>query len=564
MNELPTKRHLDISNPEHIQYDYELLHIAILGGIRIDILDRMRVTLKVALNLDQDDTSINTPSVSLRHNLDLYNSVQVDKLIRMVAERLEVGTSIIAAALMDLIDLLEAYRLEEKERTMSAENQFQKKLLTEDEIKEARQYLSAPNLMERTKEDIGKAGVIGEYDNRLLEYLIFTSRKRENPLHVISLGSSGNGKTHLQERVADLIPEEDKLEITTLSENAFYYFGQYQLRNKLILIEDLDGAEGVLYPLREIKSKKRITKTVVIKNTKGETKTVSLVVEGPVCIAGCTTRESVYEDNANRSFLIYIDESPEQDELIMSYQRKLAAGKIDIAEEDKVKEQFRNMQRVLQPVTIRNPFAEYLRIPNEVFKPRRTNAHYLAFIEVVTFYHQYQRESEADSQTGEVYINTTLEDIAEANKLMKEVLLRKSDQLNGATRDYLEGLKAHLIKEKKTDFSNREIRTHLRIKGTTLRRYHHSLLDVGLIRVKSGKKATGYQYEIISPEEYEKLKESISSVLDQVLQDCMSSSADRQQASKPQASHLQNGSPKEKKASKLAAVSRSNPKHKPK
>lgn len=540
MSDLPNKRHLDTANPDHILYEHDMIEIAILGGIRTDILDRMRVTLKIKVE-----------HLSLRHNLDLYNSLQVDKLVRMVAERLEIGTSIIAAALMDLIDLLEAYRLEEREKEITALDK--RKMLTEDEIKEAKLYLSSPNLMERTKEDIGKAGVIGEEDNRLLDYLIFTSRKRENPLHVISLGSSGNGKTHLQEKVAELIPEEDKLEITTLSENAFYYFGQQQLRNKLILIEDLDGAEGVLYPLREIKSKKRITKTVVIKNTKGETRTVSLVVEGPVCVAGCTTRESIYEDNANRSFLIYIDESPEQDEKIMNYQRKLAAGKIDLEAEQKVKEQFRNMQRVLQPVTIRNPFAEYLKIPHGVFKPRRTNAHYLAFIEVVTFYHQYQREKQYDQETGEEFIETTLEDIAEANKLMKEVLLRKSDQLNGATREYFERLKAWMKAEGKDTFMNREIRSNLRIKGTTLRRYHHSLLDVGLIRVKSGKKATGYQYEIVSPDEYEKLKQSIASVLDDVLKAC---------ASAPGVSHSQNGSPKAKRNSKLSSVSQRNRKGK--
>ena len=538
--EIPSKRHLDTSNPDHITYNRDMIEIAILGGIRTDILDRMRVTLKIKVE-----------HLSIRHNLDLYNSLQVDKLIRMVAERLEIGTSIIGAALMDLIDLLEAYRLEEKEKELTTLDK--RKILTPEEIKEAKIYLSAPNLMERTKEDIGRAGVIGEETNRLLEYLIFTSRKRDNPLHVISLGSSGNGKTHLQEKVAELIPEEDKLEITTLSENAFYYFGQRQLRNKLILIEDLDGAEGVLYPLREIKSKKRITKTVVVKNTKGETKTISLVVEGPVCVAGCTTKESIYEDNANRSFLIYVDESPEQDERIMEYQRKLAAGKVDLGAEQRVREQFQNMQRTLVPVTIRNPFAEQLKIPNEVFKPRRTNAHYLAFIEVVTFYHQYQREKQYDTESGEEFIETTLEDIEEAGKLMKEVLLRKSDQLNGATRDYFERLKAWIKKEGKGTFMNREIRSNLRIKGTTLRRYHHHLLDVGLIRAKSGKKATGYQYEIISPDEYEQLKASIASVLDEVLEGC---------ASAPGVSHPQNGSPKAKKNSKLTAVSRPNQKGK--
>lgn len=531
---LPAKRHLNTANPEHIIYQYEMLEIAILGGLRTDVLDRMRATLKVKVE-----------HLSIRHNLDLYNSHQVEKLTRMVAEQLEIGTSIIAAALMDLIDLLEAYRLEEREK--QASGQDKRKMLTEEEIREAKLYLSAPNLMERTKEDIGRAGVIGEEENRLLEYLIFTSRKRENPLHVVSLGSSGNGKTHLQEKVAALVPEEDKIEITTLSENAFYYFGQRQLQNKLILIEDLDGAENVLYPLREIKSKKRITKTVVVKNTKGETRTISLVVEGPVCIAGCTTKESIYEDNANRSFLIHIDESPDQDERVMTYQRKLAAGKIDLTAEEKIREQFRNMQRVLVPVAVRNPFAEQLKIPNEVFKPRRTNAHYLAFIEVVTFYHQYQREKQYDRETGEEYIETTIEDITEANRLMKEVLLRKSDQLNGATRDYFETLKAWLKTEGKDTFSNREIRQCLRVKGTTLRRYHHQLLDVGLIRVRSGKKSTGYQYEIISAEEYQKLKQGIATVLDGVLKQCG-------QASGPGARHLQNGAPKEKETNKLNPV----------
>ena len=54
-------------------------------------------------------------------------------------------------------------------------------------------------------------------------YLVFTSRLREQPLHIMSLGSSASGKTYLQEKVSELIPEEEKIEITTLSENALYY-----------------------------------------------------------------------------------------------------------------------------------------------------------------------------------------------------------------------------------------------------------------------------------------------------------------------------------------------------
>ena len=499
-----SKKTLDTSNPDHLTYESGMLQIAILGGIRLDGLDRMRATLKIQVE-----------HLSLRHNLDLYNDTQTEKLIRKIAERLEIGTSVAAAALTELTDELEKYRLEELEK--QTQTQDKRKKLTTAEIKEAQQYLKAPNLMGRTMEDIGRAGVIGEENNRLLMYLIFSSRKRDNPLHVISFGSSGIGKTHLQEKVSALIPEEDKLEITSLSGNAFYYFGQQELRNKLILIEDLDGAEEVLYPLREIKSKKRITKTVVVKNTKGETRTVTLTVEGPVCVSGCTTKESLYEDNANRSFLIHIDESKEQDQKIMAYQRKLSAGKIDGSEEHKIAELVKNTQRVLKPVSIRNPFAEQLKIPDEVFKPRRSNAHYLAFIEAVTFYHQYQREEETDKETGEVYINTTLEDIEEANKLMKDVLIRKSDPLNDASRTYLEQLKTWLKKEKKGSFTNKETRQSLRVNPSNQKRYMVQLQEHDYVEKVAGEKGKPHEYKITQLEEYEQLKNGITGILDKIM-----------------------------------------------
>lgn len=527
-------RKLNVTNAEHIGYQYGGIEVTVLGGIRLEGLDRMRTTLKIQVE-----------HLSIRHNLDLYNDTQVEKLIRKVAEKLEIGTSVITAALTDLTDLLEQYRLEQLEK--QGQQHDKRKILTEAEQRQAKLYLSAPNLIERTREDIGKAGVIGEENNRLLMYLIFTSRKRENPLHVISLGSSGIGKTHLQEKVSALIPEEDKLESTSLTAAAIYYFGRHDLRNKLVLIEDLDGAEQALFPIRELQSKKKIIRTVPFKNTKGETKSIQLVVEGPVTIAGCTTKESLYEDNANRSFLIYIDESKAQDEKIMDYQRKHSAGKIDTADQQKLIKQFQDMQRVLQPVQIRNPFAESLKIPDEVFKPRRTNAHYLAFVELITFYHQYQREKQYDQETGEEFIATTLEDIAEANKLMKEILLRKSDELNGATRTYLERLKEYLQSNKQTDYTNREIRQHLRIKGTTLRRYHNELLSGGMLRIKQGKKNTGYSYEVVSYEEYTKLHERINGMLDEIL--------NRLRAGEPSVSHSKNGSPKRNQVSKLKAVS---------
>ena len=494
---------LDTTNSNNYEYLTKYLKIHILGGIKTNKLESLRVTVSI-----QKLKSNNI----LRHSIDLYNDNQVEKFVRKIAERLEIGTSVVRKTLQELTKELESYRFLLLKNEEEANKPFYKTLLASEE-KEAIDFLKKGKLLTRTNEYIGKSGVIGEEVNRLLMYLIFTSRKTNNPLHCISLGSSGAGKTHLQSKVAELIPEEDKVEITVLSANAFYYFNRTELQHKLILIEDLDGAESVLYPLRELQSKKRITKTVVHKDARGNTKTIHLTVEGPVSVAGCTTQESIYEDNSNRSFLLYIDESEEQDKKIMSYQRLVSAGKIDETLEIEAKELLSNVQCVLQPIRVINPFAEFLELPQSVFKPRRTNSHYLQFIEAITFYKQYQREKQYDKETGEEYIETTIEDIEEANELITEVLLRKSDSLTGACRNHLENLKKYLITNKQTTYTSSEIRRNLRVKETTLRRYHKQLLLEGYIRKVKAEKGKSYHYEIIDVNEYDSLKQQISTAL---------------------------------------------------
>jgi hypothetical protein len=122
------KRSLDVTNAEHIGYKYGGIEITVLGGIRLEGLDRMRTTLKVQVE-----------HLSIRHNLDLYNDTQVEKLVRKVAEKLEVGTSVITAALTDLTDLLEQYRLDEIEKQGASQND-KRKILSGEEQQQARLY----------------------------------------------------------------------------------------------------------------------------------------------------------------------------------------------------------------------------------------------------------------------------------------------------------------------------------------------------------------------------------------------------------------------------------------
>jgi predicted transcriptional regulator len=497
---------LNTQNPNQLEYLNKLIKITVLGGIRIDGLDRMRVTLKIQ--------STEVESLAVRHNLDLYNDTQVEKLIRKTATKLEIGTSVIEASINELIEALEKYRLEQMENT---DQKPQTKQLTEKEKSEALQLLQSQNLLTTTNELIGQSGIIGEETNRLIMYLIFTSRKREQPLHIISLGSSGTGKTHLQESIGNLIPEEEKTEITTLSENAFYYFGQQELKHKLILIEDLDGAESALYPIRELQSKKKISKKIAFKNTKGETKTTNITVEGPVCISGCTTKESVYEDNANRSFLIYLDETTAQDDKIMNYQKLVSANKIDIEQQLKAKAVLQNSQYLLKSIKIINPYAELVELPKEVLKPRRTNAHYLQFIELITHYHQHQRDIKHDEETGEEYIETTIEDIKNANELIKEILIRKADILTGNSRNQLETFKKSL-KNKGETFTNIRLRTTLKIAKTTAQRYLDTWLEVGIISKIQDKETQTHYYQISNETEYQNLEKEIDRILNKIIE----------------------------------------------
>ena len=513
---------LDTSNPpyeltvvgtgDYIVMQTDKIRFTVIGGIALYPLDKMKVTLKI------EKKGSNRPMHRLRQNIDLYQDDSVEKLARKAAERLETGSTGLHESLLQLTELMEQYR--RKQIEAKKVKVPQKRVLTAEERQKAIAFLKSKNLLKRTNQAIGKSGVVGEENNRLLMYLIFTSRLREHPLHIVSLGGSGTGKTYLQEKVSELIPDDQKLEITAISENALYYFEQKELKNKLVLIEDLDGAsdDKVLFAIRELQSKRRISKTIPIKDSKGNLKTVTLQVEGPISLAGTTTRERLYEDNANRSLLIYLDASRTHKEQIMDYQRRVSAGKINRSEEEKIRAFMQNVQSVLRPVNVINPFAEMLALPQSVFKPLRTNSHYLHFIETVTFYHQYQRPHKVNPHTGEAYIETTIEDIEAANELLRDVLLAKSDELTKATRRFLELIEAYLKQEGKDSFYSGALRKAYRISPATVKRQLLTLKQYGYIKVVGGSKFKGYEYELAEQEEngQENLKNALEEALDKI------------------------------------------------
>lgn len=92
---------LDTSNSNNYEYITKLLEIHILGGIKLNKLESLRITISI-----QKPKQYNV----LRHSIDLYNDNQIEKFTRKIAERLEIGASVARRTLQELTKELENYR----------------------------------------------------------------------------------------------------------------------------------------------------------------------------------------------------------------------------------------------------------------------------------------------------------------------------------------------------------------------------------------------------------------------------------------------------------------------
>ena len=499
---------LNTTNPDKITYQEGELQFIIWGGIEKENIHRLKLNLLVqlkehAFTYYQDD-------------VNLYSNGQLQRYIKGAAEELETSSTVLKNTIRRLKSQIETYRLTliEAERKALKPRLYQ---MTTKEQNEAERFLKTVNLVQNTLKAISKSGLIGEQKNGLLLFFLYLSRLFDDPLHAIIYGKSGSGKTYLQTKISECLPEESVRTITSLTENTLYYSAKDFWKHKLLLIEDLEGVYNAFLPLREFMSKQSITKLTTDKDAKGNNVQKVLMVEGPICVSGATTKSNIYEDNANRSFLLHVDESPGHAREVMDYQRKMQAGLVNEPEQQKYRQLLKNSQRLLRKVRIINPYATMLDIPECVFKKLRTNMHYLRLIEIITFYHQHQREWKTDSN-GKPYITTTPEDIEWANFLIKDSLLRKSDELGGQIRHFFESLKSFADKkEEPKAIYAKEVREAFRMNPMTINRYLRELENRSYIQRNGGNRKTGFEYEIKAWDEYEKLKSGID-ILDEILQ----------------------------------------------
>jgi DNA primase len=369
-------------------------------------------------------------------------------------------------------------------------------------------FLKAEDLLSRLNEQIGKAGIVGEENSRLLLFLIIISYLNKSPIHGIVQGSSGSGKTHIISKIADLMPGEDVLRFTRITESSLYNWGEFDLFQKIIIIEDLDGLkEDALYALRELISNQFLSSSVSIKDKKGNNKSAKKEVKGQFSSLSATTKGETYEDNMSRSFLIAVDESKEQTQRIITHQNKRNAGEIDPKAQQKAVHFIQQIVRNLKHYDIINPYATKLQLPEKVHKVRRLNEMYQAVIKQVTFLNQHQRQ-----RTKENQLITQIEDIEQATEVLFESIVLKVDELDGSLRQFFERLKKY-VKSKESEFTQREIRQELNISKSQLQRFINSLLELEYIKYKGGFSNKGLKYVVDYWDNHQKLRTEIKGFL---------------------------------------------------
>ncbi len=474
----------DSSNPLRLVYKTVIAIYYVKGGLRNET-DSMRVSL----DIEHPDNGRKS-----RIKLDLYEDKQVEKIAREAAEKLDLRADMIQLGLELLTELLERYREEQNKPKEAAQVQQ----VSPQYERAAAEFLTKPNLIKRWNDLIGKAGVVGEENNRMFLMVIGTTYKMPDTLHALIQGSSGSGKTHLMAKIFTFIPTDDKKAFTRITEGNLYNWGMYDLCHKFICIEDLDGLkEEALFALRELISKGLIISGTSNKDDNGNVNAMQRIVYGPIASMSCTTKGEIYEDNMGRCFIIAVDESHDQTRRIIEYQNKKAAGQIDEQKETQCAEFIQTMVGLLKSYDVVNPYADKVHLPEEAHKIRRLNGLYQSFVKAITLIHQYQRKRDNRGR-----LISEKEDLQIAAEIMFESILLKVDELDGSLRQFYERLKKY-IKAKASDhhesyeFGQREVRQALHVSKTQLQRYLNDLSALEYIRQSGGHINRGFNYKVL-------------------------------------------------------------------
>ena len=434
--------------------------------------------------------------------VDFYSARSRAYLVRGLSELFGCEEKQISRDLEKLTELAEGFIPQQKADAEPVQE------ITAKDKEEALAFLKSPDLLTEIIADLETVGYTGEEMNKLLCYIAAISRKMDDPLSVMIQSRSAAGKSCLQDAILSLIPEEDYIKYTRLTDQALFY-KDGSLAHKILAIEELSGMNGAMYSIRTMQSSKKITVAYTGKDpVTGEMRTGENTVEGPLMVFITTTEAEIDGETASRFMFISIDESREMTEKILAKQRQSHTldGMMHRLKGAEIIRKHKNANRLLKPVKVMNPYAELLTFTSKSLRVRRDHTKYLNLITAICYLFQCQRKVHTVDYAGTTleYINVTLQDIAHANSIADEVLGRSLDELSPPSRKLLGLIKemgmsedrGQKTEDRETTFSRRNIREYSGWSDFQVKTHIRQLEELEYLYSLTGKKGKEYVYEL--------------------------------------------------------------------
>jgi DNA-binding HxlR family transcriptional regulator len=498
---------LNIHNNRFITYSDNTFTIDILGGIDLQNIERMICTLRI--------TYKNYPP--FRTTLDLYNDNQTEKLQRTLCDKWELKLLEVSTTLHQLTLQLETYRLQELKFT--GKNQVPQLEISQENKAKAITFLKDNHLIKNLTQQLNTTGILGENENAIILFLALASYKFNNPFSVICLAKSGIGKSYLLQKLAECMPPNTYSFHTRISENALYYFNSNDLNNKALFIEDLEWTIQMLQPLATLQTQGKLINTRATKDKDGMLHSTSFEVIAKLCLIACAYSDKNLSETGLPFLCINLNHTEQQDMLIMEYQKKCKSGLIKTEAIQQVQQQLKNAIATLQPVNIINPFATLINLPEAISYPRKSLLLLLNFIDIITYFFQYQRQQHIDKETGEIFIKTAPQDVELAFKLLKNSLFRKADELSTTARGFYNWLQKFLKEAKTNQFTALDIRKTRSVHPRTLNNYLNELKLFNYIQITGGNKhREGFIYKLTNLGNQTELQTNIEQSLNNTLE----------------------------------------------
>ncbi len=396
----------------------------------------------------------------------------------------------------------------ERERQASAPKQTAP-TMTEAEHDAALELLQSPALVPRILADFAAVGLVGEDTNKLVGYLAAISRKLDRPLGVVIQSSSAAGKSTLMDAVLAFVPEEDKVKYSAMTGQSLFYMGETNLKHKALAIVEEEGASRASYALKLLQSEGELTIASTGKDpTSGNLITQQYRVEGPVALLLTTTARDIDEELMNRCLVLAVDEGREQTRAIHERQRarRTLDGMFANRQRQALIALHQNAQRLLRPLDVLNPFAQFLTFPDQTTRLRRDHEKYLTLIDTIAFVHQHQRPIRVAERAGQrvEYIEATLADIELANEIAHDVLGRSLDELPPQTRRLLKLIDGHVgaecqrqgLRRSEYRFARRTLREAIAWGDTQLRLHLERLVELEYLIPRRDGAGGKFTYEL--------------------------------------------------------------------